>query len=94
MAKNFTDFQQITGEYTAPDPVDGVTPGVTTTQATTGMHLVGYELDEPHGERRYTIESVLLAADKYHVGLENVTLYISILIFNKNLSYHFLIFFI
>ena len=73
MAKNFTDFQQITGAYVAPDPVDGVTPGVTTTQATTGMHLVGYELDEPHGERRYTVESVLLAADKYHVGLENVT---------------------
>ena len=73
MAKNFTDFQQVTGAYVAPDPADGVTPGVTTTQATTDMHLVGYASDEPHGERRYTIESVLLAADAYHVGLENVT---------------------
>lgn len=73
MAKNFTDFQQITGTYTAPDPVDGVTAGTTDTQATTDMHLVGYELDAPHGERRYTIESVLLAAQPYHVGLENVT---------------------
>jgi hypothetical protein len=73
MAKNFTDFQQITGAYVAPDPVDGVTVGTTDTQATTSMHLVGYELDAPHGERRYTIESVLLAAQPYHVGLENVT---------------------
>ena len=73
MAKNFTDFEQITGTYTAPDPVDGVTAGTTDTQATTDMHLVGYELDAPHGERRYTIESVLLAAQPYHVGLENVT---------------------
>jgi hypothetical protein len=73
MAKNFTDFQQITGAYVAPSQIDGVTIGTTDTQATTDMHLVGYELDSPHGERRYTIESVLLAAQPYHVGLENVT---------------------
>lgn len=73
MAKNFTDFQQITGAYVAPLTVDGVNVGTTDTQATTDMHLVGYELDSPHGERRYTIESVLLAAQPYHVGLENVT---------------------
>ena len=72
MAKNFTDFQEITGVYTAPVSVDGVTPGVTDTQASSGMYLVGYEIDEPHGERRYTVESVLLAASAYHVGLENV----------------------
>jgi hypothetical protein len=72
MAKNFTDFQEITGVYTAPTSVDGVTAGVTDTQASSGMYLVGYEIDEPHGERRYTIESVLLAASAYHVGLENV----------------------
>jgi hypothetical protein len=72
MAKNFTDFQEITGVYTAPSPVDGVTSGVTDTQASSGMYLVGYEIDEPHGERRYTVESVLLAASAYHVGLENV----------------------
>ena len=72
MAKNFTDFQEIVGDYTPPSSIDGVTPGTTNTQATTGMYLVGYETDEPHGERRYTLESVLLAADKYHVGLDNV----------------------
>lgn len=63
MAKNFTDFQEVTGTWSG---------GVTTTQATSGMYLVGYDTDTPHGERRYTIESVLLAANSYHVGLENV----------------------
>lgn len=72
MAKNFTDFQEITGVYTSPTSIDGVTPGATDTQASSGMYLVGYEIDEPHGERRYTVESVLLAASAYHVGLENV----------------------
>jgi len=73
MAKNFTDFQELTGEYIAPINIDGVTTGTTTTQTTTGMYLVGYDIDQPDGEKRYTVESVLLAADKYHVGLENVT---------------------
>lgn len=72
MAKNFTDFQELTGEYIAPINIDGVTTGTTTTQTTTGMYLVGYDIDQPDGEKRYTVESVLLAADKYHVGLENV----------------------
>jgi hypothetical protein len=73
MAKNFTDFQQVSGEYIAPATADGVTSGITNTQATSGMFLVGYEVDEPHGERRYTIDSVLLAASAHHVGLENVS---------------------
>ena len=76
MAKNFTDFQGVTGSWTPADypPGDngGYLTGTTTTQATTGMYLVGYDKDEPHGERRYTVESVLLAAEGYHVGLENV----------------------
>jgi hypothetical protein len=73
MAKNFTDFQLVSGSYTPPLTADGVTPGVTNTQATSGMYLVGYDTDAPGGERRYTIESVLLAAQPYHAGLGNVT---------------------
>ena len=42
------------------------------TQANKDMYLVGYNTNDPHGERRYTIESVLLAASAYHVGLELV----------------------
>ena len=42
------------------------------TQANKDMYLVGYNTDDPHGERRYTVESVLLAASAYHVGLELV----------------------
>lgn len=73
MAKNFTDFQEITGSYTAPDPQDGGNAGVRSTQANEDMYLVGYAQDEPHGERRFTIESVLLTAEPYHLGLDNVT---------------------
>lgn len=81
MAKNFTDFQLVSGSYTPPLTADGATPGVTDTQATSGMYLVGYDTDTPGGERRYTIESVLLAAGPQHVGLENVT--------NESKSYMF-----
>jgi hypothetical protein len=73
MAKNFTDFQLVSGSYTPPLTADGVTPGVTTTQATSGMYLIGYDTDAPGGERQYTIESVLLATQPYHAGLDNVT---------------------
>ena len=77
MAKNFTDFEKLEGNYTAPtyppgDP-GGYQTGISVTQVTSGMHLVGYDTDQPHGERQYTVESVLLAAQPYHVGLENVT---------------------
>ena len=70
MAKNFTDFQSVTGQFTGSG--NDHTTGTTVTQANTGMHLAGYDTGQPEGERDYTIESVLLAADKYHVGLENV----------------------
>lgn len=70
MAKNFSDFQLLTGSFV--DSGNDYETGVTTTQATTAMHLVGYDTELPHGERQYTVESILLAADKYHVGLENV----------------------
>ena len=75
MAQNLSDFHALTGHWTpatAPNPATPHLTGLTVTDATTGMHLVGYDVQAPHGERRYTIESVLLAADKYHVGLENV----------------------
>lgn len=71
MAKNFTDFQQVTGEWTTSGLPDQT--GVTTTDATTDMHVVGYDPVSPGGERRFTIESVLLAAEARHVGLENVS---------------------
>ena len=79
MAKNFTDFEKLTGSFTpatydqANDPIKSFKTGDTVTYTTTAMHLVGYDTDLPHGERQYTIESVLLAASAYHVGLENVT---------------------
>ena len=79
MAKNFTDFEKLTGSFTpatydqANDPIKSFKTGDTVTHTTTAMHLVGYDTDLPHGERQYTIESVLLAASAYHVGLENVT---------------------
>jgi hypothetical protein len=37
------------------------------------MHVVGYDPTAPGGERKFTIESILLAADARHVGLENVS---------------------
>lgn len=71
MAKNFTDFQELTGSFTGSGFTDQT--GTTITDANTSMHLVGYDAVEPDGERRFTIESVLLAANAYHVGLENVS---------------------
>lgn len=70
MAKNFTDFQELTGSFTGSGFTDQT--GTTITDTTTSMHLVGYDDVAPHGERRFTVESVLLAASAYHVGLENV----------------------
>jgi hypothetical protein len=71
MAKNFTDFQELTGSFTGSGFTDQT--GTTITDTTTSMHLVGYDAVAPHGERRFTVESVLLAASAYHVGLENVS---------------------
>tara|TARA_R110000772_G_scaffold38519_2_gene90824 strand:+ start:1461 stop:2807 length:1347 start_codon:yes stop_codon:yes gene_type:complete len=71
MAKNFTDFQELTGSFTSSGFTDQT--GTTITDTTTSMHLVGYDDVAPHGERRFTVESVLLAASAYHVGLENVS---------------------
>ena len=77
MAKNFTDFEQVSGSFTPatyPDgDAGGYLTGTKTTQANRDMFVVGYNTDEPGGERRYTIGSVLLAAQASDVGLENVT---------------------
>lgn len=77
MAKNFTDFEQVSGSYTPatyPDgDAGGYLTGTKTTQANRDMFVVGYNTDEPGGERRYTIDSVLLTAQASDVGLENVT---------------------
>lgn len=70
MAKNFTDFQELTGSFTSSGQTDQT--GTTITDATTEMYLVGYDTEVPDGERRFTIDSVLLAAGPHHVGLENV----------------------
>jgi hypothetical protein len=69
MAKNFTQFQQISGTITP-----GLTGDVTrSTGATKDMHVVGYSSDVPDGERRFTIESLLFVAAPSSIGLEHVT---------------------
>ena len=70
MAKNFTDFQELTGKFTASGATN--LTGVTETDTTSGMYVVGYDTQIPGGERRFTVESLLLAAKPYHVELENV----------------------
>ena len=73
MAKNFTDFQELTGYYVPPFPNDcECETGTKVTQATRDMHVVGYDVDEPHGERQFTIDSILLNANAADVGLQNV----------------------
>lgn len=69
MAKNFTQFQQISGSHT----VDGSNNVTRTTGATKDMHVVGYSADQPDGERRFTIESLLFTAAPSSIGLEHVT---------------------
>ena len=69
MAKNFTQFQQISGDHT----VDGSNNVTRTTDATKDMHVVGYSADQPDGERRFTIESLLYTAAPSSIGLEHVT---------------------
>lgn len=71
MAKNFTDFQELTGSFTGSGLTDQT--GTTITDTTTSMHIVGYDDVAPQGERKFTVESILLAASAYHVGLENVS---------------------
>lgn len=70
MAKNFTQFQEISGSKST----DEVTGNVTvTTEAERDMYAVGYDDNEPGGERRYTLESIIHLTDKSDVGLEHVT---------------------
>lgn len=70
MAKNFTQFTQISGEKTF-DGDNNVTK-TTMVNDRANMHVVGYETNQPEGERRFTIDSILLAGEKSDVGLEHV----------------------
>lgn len=73
MAQNFTDFKELTGYWVAPeDNTCECKTGTTYNETTRDMHVVGYDVDQPHGERQFTIDSILLAADAKDVGLENV----------------------
>ena len=70
MAKNFTQFQEITGLKVT----DGESGNVTVTStAERDMYVVGYADNEPDGERRYTLESIIHLTDKSDVGLEHAT---------------------
>ena len=70
MAKNFTQFTQISGEKTSDQ--DGNVTKTTMVNDRANMHVVGYETNQPEGERRFTIDSILLAGEKSDVGLEFV----------------------
>lgn len=70
MAKNFTQFQEITGLKVTDEGSGDVT---VTSTAERDMYVVGYADNEPDGERRYTLESIIHLTDKSDVGLEHVT---------------------
>ena len=69
MAKNFTQFQEIDGTKVTDE--DGVV--TRTSQAEQDMYLVGYANNEPDGERRFTLKSILYTAQPSDIGLEFVT---------------------
>ena len=71
MAKNFTQFQEISGtadntsgvrEHNLPDTVNKDT-----------AYVVGYVSDDPGGEARFSLRSILLTCDQVDIGLHNVT---------------------
>ena len=71
MAKNFTQFQEISGtadntsgvrEHNLPDTVDK-----------DSAYVVGYVSDDPGGEARFSLRSILLTCDQVDIGLHNVT---------------------
>lgn len=71
MAKNFTQFQEISGtadntsgvrEHNLPDTIDK-----------DSAYVVGYVSDEPGGEARFSLRSILLTCDQVDIGLHNVT---------------------
>jgi hypothetical protein len=71
MAKNFTQFQEISG---TADPQSGLREhnlpsGVDKESA----YVVGYVDDQAGGEARFSLQSILLACDKVDIGLHNVT---------------------
>lgn len=73
MAKNFTQFQLVSGHKT-PATNNGAPTGLydVTTQADRENFVVGYAVDEPGGERRYSLESIIHLTDQNDIGLEHV----------------------
>lgn len=70
MAKNFTQFQEVSGETTS----DGVrTTNLDTNLNKDDYYVVGYVADEPGGEAKFSLRSILIAADPADIGLNNVT---------------------
>ena len=70
MAKNFTQFQEVSGETTS----DGVrTTNLDTNVNKDDFYVVGYVEDAPGGEAKFSLRSILLAADPADIGLNNVT---------------------
>lgn len=74
MAKNFTQFQLVSGSKTLATNEQGAPTGLydVTTQADRENFVVGYAVDEPGGERRYSLESIIHLTDKNDIGLEHV----------------------
>ena len=71
MAKNFTQFTEING--TVADGGNDRTTTLTETQTKENVFVVGYADTNPGGERRFTLQSILLACDPIDIGLGNVT---------------------
>jgi hypothetical protein len=70
MAKNFTQFQEVSGETTS----DGVrTTNLDTYASKDDFYVVGYIDDAPGGEAKFSLRSILIAADPADIGLNNVT---------------------
>jgi len=70
MAKNFTQFQEVSGETTS----DGVrTTNLDTYANKDDFYVVGYIEDAPGGEAKFSLRSILIAADPADIGLNNVT---------------------
>ena len=74
MAKNFTDFHLVSGSKTPSTDSNGAPTGLydVTTQADRENFVVGYAADEPGGERKYSLESIIHLTDQNDIGLEHV----------------------
>jgi hypothetical protein len=73
MAKNFTQFQAVTGEVDPSSGERSYSEPLNTHDNKDNYYVVGYVEDAPGGEAKFTLRSILLAADKEDIGLHNVT---------------------